>query len=183
MQSWISNYTKIVPEKWMEIREWKNQAFHNSFTKKKKKKRSWALDLGDFNDEARAAVNLVMKWSWSCGARQHNSLRLILFFRLFAKWMYYCNSYSYSKTVSDPSFKEKNKETFYLNHRVPPQLTRTLTPVSEMTVMHEWRMNYFFLKMVLYTYFESTTSMHVSHQGKKKRSDEAIQLASKGKLD
>ena len=59
------------------------------------------------------------------------------FFRLFAKWMYYCNSYSYSKTVSDPSFKEKNKETFYLNHRVPPQLTRTLTPVSEMTVMHE----------------------------------------------
>jgi len=42
----------------MEIREWKNQAFHNSFTKEKK---CWALNLGDFNDEARAAVNLVMK--------------------------------------------------------------------------------------------------------------------------
>jgi len=27
----------------------------------RKKMRSWALDLGDFNDEARAAVNLVMK--------------------------------------------------------------------------------------------------------------------------
>ena len=104
------------------------------------------------------------------------------FFRLFAKWMYYCNSYSYSKTVSDPSFKEKNKETFYLNHRVPPQLTRTLTPVSEMTVMHEWRMNYFFENGALdifriYYFYACFTP------GKKKRSDEAIQLASKGKLD
>ena len=55
-----------------------------------------------WNDRGHAERGSTTLWDW------------YFFFRLFAKWMYYCNSYSYSKTVSDPSFKEKRIKRHFI---------------------------------------------------------------------